>query len=162
MLFKTEFDQQSTVQKRSAKMVRGLENHVCRIRPSERVSYQCQMRQCFGFCSCPVVSCTQGRNGLSCLLWLYLQVSGVPSTSSQHTWAAATQSCLHPQLPLLNPAWADTPNFFSYYFLVLICEPPFLLILDPKTAVRKRSECFSAKDVENHEMYERQFLRYWP
>lgn len=82
MLFKTEFDQQSTVQKRSAKMVRGLENHVCRIRLSERVSYQCQMRQCFGFFSCPVVSCTQGRNGLSCLLWLYLQVSGVPSTSS--------------------------------------------------------------------------------
>lgn len=155
MLFKTAFDQQSTIQKRSAKMMRSLESSVCGIRPSERVKYQYQMRQCFGFCSCPVVTCTLGRNGLSCLLWLCLLVPRVPFTASLHLFPAhldCSQTVLSPSLAaIVQSCLSRYSDFFSYSFLVLIREPPFLLILARNTAVRKRSECLSAKDVKNHE-----------
>lgn len=83
--------------------------------------------------------------GLSCSLQL-------PSTAFQHTWAAARQDLSPSPAALVQSCLSRYAYFFSYYSLVLICEPPFLLILSPNTPLRKRSECLGAKSVNNHEM----------
>lgn len=130
-----------TVQKRSTKMMRGLEKNVCRNKPSERVKCQSQTRQCFGFCCHLMVSCTLGRNGLCCLLWPYLQVPAVLFGASIHLLPA--QLGCSQTAPLSIPGCSSTvlsrhTYFISYYSLIPMCEPPFVVILTPNTALRKK------------------------
>lgn len=148
MLFKTACDQQSTVQmmRCSRKQCAGLD-----LRKESAISTNETMPR---FCSSPGVSCTQGRNGLSCLLWLYLQLPGVLFTASLHPFPAhldCSPTAFSPSPAAIVPSYLSIPSVFSSCFLVLICEPPFLLILGPNTAMRKRSGCLSGKDVKNHE-----------
>lgn len=106
------------------------------IKPSERLKCQSLKRQCLGFCHHLIVFC--------CLLGSHLHVQAVLSAafllSFQQMWAAARQHLPPSQAAAVLSCLGRCFCFSSCCSLSLFVNfLPFLLVLAPKTVLRKRS-----------------------